>query len=176
MRRFRFLSIQALIVAALAFSLFAAPLMAQTVTVRTRPEIKQFLFAAANGDATNQTYVTVTAKDANGNPIPFAHFLFYWSDSAAGVGITATASSGTSGLLIGTGAGSATGSLINDVTAATPNVATSRVPMHVATSSAGTVVIGVIDSAKTLFYPVAMRLDCNCAPSVGTKLATANYK
>lgn len=148
-------------------------LQAQTTRILPAPTAVSFAFAL--GDQTNQQYLTVTIKDRLNNPLPFVPFTFYFSDQASGNGITATASSGTAGTLIGTGTGTVTAGVLLQVTAATPTVATSRVSMQLLTDSTGTAKIGVLDSAKTNFFPVVVLSNPRLL-AVGAKLTTALYK
>lgn len=163
------------VIAALLIMLPADMYMAQTVRLQSRPAARSVTFTTSVGDQTNQSYVLVQVNDNFGNPIPNTRGVFYWSDSVSGIGVTAVASSGTSGLLIGTGPGTATGTIVG-VTAATPNVATSRIPMDVITSNVGTVKVGVLDSAKLLVVPCIWLEDQPNNPACGTRLTAANYK
>lgn len=131
----------------------------------TRPVINQVSFTYATGGQVNQTYITIKAlSGANQAAVPMTPILVYMSDSASGAGVTATASSGTVG--IGTG-------IIAFVTAATPTVATSRIPVMGITDSVGTLRVEIVDTAKTRYYPVAILPDGR--RFVGPRLATASY-
>lgn len=132
------------------------------------PAVSQVTFTYAVALEPNQTKITVTPISSSGQALPQVPMLVYLSDSASGAGVTATASSGTWGLSVSGGKGSIIG-----VTAATPNVATTRVPIQVLSDSTGSVVAGIIDSAKTRYYPVVVLPDGR--RFVGPRLATANY-
>jgi hypothetical protein len=135
-----------------------------------QPAINTVSFTPANGTTTNQVYVTIKPLDRFGNGIVGACGQFWWADNLAGLGITATASSGTSGL---TDVPDRAGFMLG-TTAATPSVATSRISFGVCTDSTGTVKVAVVDSAKTLYVPTFQSYDGRIF--VGPKLATANYK
>lgn len=155
------------LVALVALVILPSVGFAQTTRVQKSPDIRSVNFSYTVGAQTNQTYITVKPLDNFGNAIPYAVLDFYFSDSPAGGGITATASSGTAGTITGT---------LLQITAATPTVATSRVSMRVETGFDGTVQIGVLDSAKTGFYPCVVVAQGIVRPICGAQLVTANYK
>lgn len=117
--------------------------------------------SAAKGASANICNVTFQVQDALGNSLS-GNFAFdvLLSDSATGFGLTATTPSG--GVAAATSGGTVLG------------VDTTSKAVFVQTNSSGAFVLAITDTAKTLFYPVA--LGFNQFPAfVGAQLATANY-
>lgn len=173
-----------LLIGALVFPAVEVGAQTQAAPLSSANRVSTFTIANAQGAATNETNITYTAKDARGNPVPYAVFDVWVSDQASGEGLSVTAMSGSSGTLT-----TATGVGISgacDVSPATPaqqaygtclsTVATAggKKAFHVMANSVGRWVWQIVDSAKTLYYPVAV--SPNTKPIVGTRLATASYK
>lgn len=116
--------------------------------------------AAVAAGAANVAEVTITAKNANGKPVGPTAFQLFLSDSAAGVGVTATTASGA----------------VTDKTAGTTGIVlgtlTSKKSLVVQTLAAGTYVLSITDTAKTLFK-VCVQIDG--IVFVVATLATASY-
>lgn len=159
-----------------SFSPFVGGTAQAQTTIAQQPSgqtISSVTFTYANGDYSNQVYITIVPKTESGAPLSLIPVTLYLSDQPDGSGVTMTASSGTIGMLL---QGSAAGNgILIGVTAATPTVATSRVPMSAITDAAnGRIKFGILDTAKTLVYPVALFNDGR--RFVGPKLATTDYK
>jgi hypothetical protein len=151
------------------------PLLGQ-IAGRVLPTPGKVTFTFAQGVTSNQQDVTVKLGDRNGNGIPGQPLTFFFSDSPSGSGVTATASSGTAGIVVSAVDTAATpNASILFVTNATPTVTTSRIPMELITDQTGSVTIGVVDSAKTNYYPVVITRNGGLL-AVGAKMTTANYK
>ena len=118
-----------------------------------------FTFAAAAG-AANITEVTITAKDADSNTVAAPLLCTVWlSDAATGVGLTATAASGT------VAAKSASGADFGVLTAKKATV--------VQTLASGIYILEITDTAKTTFYVCAQAP--TGAISISAQLATGDY-
>ena len=153
----------------LSLLLVAMPVVSQTVVPRPVPPIAGFTFAYATG-ATNQVKITITALSATRAAIPYAAFDFWLSDNPTGGTVTTTAANA-----------SGTGAALTIIGGVGQYVGTTTVPISTAgtitsflTGGTGTVVLGVLDSGKTLWYPVAFSRQTG-ARAVGTKLTAANY-
>lgn len=118
-----------------------------------------YTFAAAAG-AANITEVTITAQDADGNTVaaPLA-FTVWLSDAATGVGLTATAASGT------VQAKSASGADFGALTA--------KKALVVQTLATGVYILEITDTAKTGFFVAAQAP--NGAASISAQLVTGDY-
>jgi len=150
-----------------SLSVGAGYVYAQTVRVPTDRRIASFTFAAAAG-ATNQSVITVTCLDVNGNAIPFADFEFWLSNSADGGPIATTSPVGTDTINI---VGSI-GVILNGLTTTQMGFA---FPLSIRANVAGQAKVGVLNAAKTLFRPVARPVGNNSSRAVGTALTTGNY-
>jgi len=150
-----------------AISIGAGFLYSQTVRVQTDRPIRSFTFAYATG-ATNQTAITITCLDANGQFIPYARFKFWLSTAGDGGPITTVTPVGTDTINI---LGSI-GSIDNGLTTTGMGF---QFPVYITASSAGTARVGVLNAAKTLWFPVAQPANAVSGRAVGTKLVTGNY-
>lgn len=144
------------------FCIFVFPTLAQTVMPRPLPAVAGFTCLSAAG-AANTTTLTITALDANRQPVPFAAFNLWFSDQPTGRTITATTSSGALTM--------ASAQEVNLVAVAAKN---SLSAVEVLTGAAGTAVFSLIDTAKTAFYPVVYAKSTRILV-VCTRLTTASY-
>jgi hypothetical protein len=130
--------------------------MALTATEFDRPA---YATAVAATDGTDSTLITFTLRNMNGSPRA-GEFYIRLSDSASGVGLTATTASGA----------------VTDKTAGTTgrilDTQVSNKAFHVQTTAAGTYQLSISDTAKTLFKVVAVVAG---KPHVVRTLAAADY-
>lgn len=116
--------------------------------------------ASAATDGANATLVTLTIKNAQGRPVGPKSFLLYLSDSATGLGLTATTASGN----------------VTDKTAGTTGqvlgTLTSKKALVVQNIADGTYQLSITDTSKTAFK-VCVEIDG--VVYVPITLATANY-
>lgn len=111
---------------------------------------------ATNG--VNGTKITITARNANGAPVPRASFDVILSDSATGAGLTAV---------------TASGAVANDgVSGADIGVPTAKKALQVQANANGVYALSITDTAKTPFK-VAVLMDG--LTSVVATLVTASY-
>lgn len=145
-------------------------------------QAQYFSFAYTTDATTNGVDITVTAKDGYDAVVPYAIFDFQLSDTATGLGLTVTTASGSAGTLSTTGNASGTCDLssiagftaVSNANGSCLGTLTTKKAFHVQANSAGQWVLQLIDSAKTLFYPVAITPTAGIW--VGTRLTAANYK
>jgi hypothetical protein len=116
--------------------------------------------AAVATDGTNATLVTLTARNANGKGVGPTVLDIWLSDSATGVGLTATTASGAV-------AGKTNGTTGTDLV-----VHVAKKGLCIQTLGNGTYQLSITDTAKTAFK-VCYQLDGVSA--VVTTLATASY-
>lgn len=117
-------------------------------------------FSAAAG-STNICNVTITVKDADGDPPTKPVHMDVWlSDAATGAGLTGTTASGT------VTAASSSGVVIDTYTA--------KKALRVQTLAGGTFVLEITDSAKTAFYVCAQN-PFTGSTEVATVLASGDY-
>lgn len=122
------------------------------------PGVVTFAAAAA---ASTVAEVTITVKDANGDPPAKPLMMDVWlSDAATGAGLTGTTASGT------VTAKSASGIVITTYTA--------KKALRVQTLANGTFVLEITDSAKTAFFVCAQNPGTG-ATEVATVLASGDY-
>lgn len=111
-------------------------------------------------DGTNATLVTMTVRNAQGVPAGIKNFVVWLSDSAAGLGLTATTASGA----------------VGDKTAGTTGqvlcILTTKKSWMVQSIANGTYKLSITDSAKTAFYVWAVIDGEKCLVAT---LATASY-
>jgi len=118
-------------------------------------------FSASAGGA-NVSEITITLKDAKGNVFNATTPFNVWlSDSATGVGLTATAASGT------VQAKSTEGADFGALTA-------KKALLVQAKASTGTYVLEITDTAKTGYY-IAVQLPFVGEVFVSDQLVTADY-
>lgn len=110
--------------------------------------------------AANVSEITITARNANGAIVPGAHFDVYLSDSAAGIGYTATTASGA----VTVKTAGTTGTLIGTYVA--------KFGLRVQALANGTFVLSITDTSKTAFK-VCVVIDG--LPFVVATLVTASY-
>jgi hypothetical protein len=114
----------------------------------------------AQGAQTNQAYSNIAFRDNSNSLVPSVPFIMWYSDSATCAGLTATTASGTADIIGTTGANFA--------------ALTAKKAFQLQASSLGIAQFGVLDSAKTVFFP------CVYTPwsgvVTGPQLATGNYK
>jgi hypothetical protein len=128
--------------------------------VRGAAVLEEVTISAAAGGA-NVSEVTFQAVDSAGQALAGVfHFKVYLSDAATGVGLTATAASGT------VQAKSASGTDIGILTA--------KKALEVQTLADGSYILEITDTAKTGFYPCAV-IPVTGQPIIGTQLVTADY-
>lgn len=116
--------------------------------------------AAVAAGAANVSEVTITVKNANGRAVGPINMDIWLSDSAAGVGHSATTASGA----VTVKTPGTTGTLLGTYTA--------KQSLRVQTLANGTFVLSITDAAKTAFY-VCVSIDG--LPRVVAHLATASY-
>lgn len=116
--------------------------------------------AAVAAGAANVSEVTITIRNANGKAVGPANFDVWLSDSATGVGYSATTSSGA----VTVKTAGTTGTLIGTYLA--------KFGLRVQCLAAGTFVLSITDTAKTAFKVVVQIDD---TPIVVATLATASY-
>jgi hypothetical protein len=119
-------------------------------------------YAITNGPGASANICNVLFQltDSLGNPLSrVANFEIMLSDSATGAGLTATTPSG------GVAAVAGEGVILSSLVA-------SKL-LAVQTNAAGLFGLAITDTAKTPFFPVALRL--TAAPAVGAQLTTASY-
>lgn len=116
--------------------------------------------AVVASDGTNATLVTITFRNSWGAAVPGAVARIMLSDSAAGIGVTATTASGTVDVKTAGTLGTTLG---------TP---TAKKALEVQANSAGVFALSITDTAKTAFYVVAV---IDGLPLVIAHLATASY-
>lgn len=149
--------------------LFTIPLVAQTTVFFNNPSapptVGGFTFNVTTG-STSQTVLSVTPVNARGAALPYTRFAFWLSDKPTG-GTPTTYSCITcaSVTIIGS-----TGMFLDLTTTTGVGV---QLPLDIQAGDSGTVRIGVLDSAKTNWYPVAQAY--NGLRAVGPKITTANY-
>lgn len=111
-------------------------------------------------DGSNATLVTLTVRNALGRAVGPKSLIVFLSDSATGVGLTATTASGA----------------VTDKTAGTTGIIlstlTTKKALLVQCLAAGTYQLSITDSAKTAFK---VCVDIDGVVSVVTTLATASY-
>jgi len=158
----------------------ANTLESQTVRPRVEAPPARVIIAVAPGAVGSaQTQITYTVQDPNLNPLPFINFYVYVSDSANCNGVTATVSSSTVGIIGGVGVFTAA-----TTTSGAASITTSALlqtqggstitMMPVMASNAGTLTLGITDSAKTTWFPCAL-FPAQRFRIVGTQLVTANF-
>lgn len=113
--------------------------------------------AAVAAGAANIALVTFTLRNARGDPVPYGVFEVYLSDSAVGAGLTATAASGA------VAAGAAGADL---------GTGTAKKHLRVQAGAAGTYILSITDTAKTLFVVCSIN---DGLPQVHLTLVTGNY-
>ena len=115
------------------------------------------------GAASNIANVTFQMQDCYNNPVAGVfEFDILLSDSAAGLGLTATTASG--GVAAASGGGAVLGAL------------TTSKALRVQTNANGQFVLAITDTAKTGFYPVAQFGNQGANPAiVGAQLTSASY-
>lgn len=147
--------------------LIAGPALSQTVIPRPGPAIVGFTFVYSTG-ATNSVNIDVTALSSTRQAIPYARFDFWLSNNPTGGTLTATAAAGaaTAALTIAGSSGFVLG-------LTTAGIGTTQT-MQLIGDFDGTTRINVLDSGKTLWFPVAYAPDTRVR-AVGTKLTAANY-
>ena len=119
-----------------------------------------YVTASAAAGAANITNVTITVKDLLGRALAKPKtLLVYLSDSATGVGLTATTASGT--VVAG-----ASGADLGDLTA--------KKAKMVQTTAAGVYILQITDTGKTAFK-VCVDLLNGHGPLVPLTLAAGNY-
>lgn len=131
-----------------------------TDVVQRQMDRPSYATAAVAAGAANVSEVTITVRNANGIPVGGAVFDVWLSDSAAGVGYSASTTSGavtvktpgTTGTLIGT-----------DL---------AKFGLKVQTNAAGTFTLSITDTNKVAFK-IATRVDG--VTQVVATLATASY-
>lgn len=116
--------------------------------------------AAVAAGAANISEVTITVRNANGYPISGAVFDLWLSDSAAGIGYSATTASGA----VTVKTAGTTGTLMGTYLA--------KFGLRVMTLANGTFVLSITDTAKTAFK-IAVNIDG--VTQVVATLATASY-
>ncbi len=117
------------------------------------------LSMTAAAGTTNLCNVTIQAVNYEGTALAGIRNLTIWlSDSASGIGLTATTASGT--------VTATTGTDLVDLTAKKIKI--------IQTDATGKIVLAITDSAKTLFKVCAQVGDPSSVV-VGTTLITANY-
>jgi hypothetical protein len=116
--------------------------------------------AAVAADGSNATLVTITFRNANGKAVPGARATVMLSDSAAGIGVTGTAASGTVDVKTAGTLGTTLGTL------------TAKKALDVQANASGVYALSITDTAKTAFK-VAVIMDG--IPDVVATLATASY-
>lgn len=117
-------------------------------------------FAAAAGGS-NVSEVTITAQDADGDPVAEALLYDVWlSDAATGAGLTSTTASGT------VTAKAASGIVIDTYTA--------KKALRVQSLATGIFVLEITDTAKTAFF-VCASVPGTGQTAVATVLATGDY-
>lgn len=124
------------------------------------PGIASFSMTATAG-ASTVTEVTIRPLDIHGAVIAAAVvFDIFLSDSAAGVGLTATTASGAVAAKAASGADF--------------GILTAKKALRVQTLANGTYILSITDTAKTAFKVCAV-VPASGKPVVGMTLATANY-
>lgn len=104
--------------------------------------------------------IALTARNANGAPVPGAWFKVYLSDSAAGIAYTATTASGT----VTVKTAGTTGTIMFTYLA--------KFGLLVQANSAGSFTLQITDSARTAFK---VCVEIEGMPMVVKTLATASY-
>ena len=123
-------------------------------------QVAQVTFTPAAG-AANVCDVVIQAKDANGTNVARPVLLIVWlSDAATGLGLTATAASGT------VQAKSASG--------ADFGVLTAKKALVVQTLATGAYTLEITDTSKTGYYIGATMLGAT-GQTISAHLVTANY-
>jgi hypothetical protein len=119
-----------------------------------------YVTAVVATDGSNATLVTLTLKNNNGKPVGPKSFLVYLSDSATGLGLTATTASGT----------------VTDKTAGTTGQILStfvaKKALMVQNIANGTYELSITDTSKTAFK-VCVEIDG--IVYVPLTLAAGNY-
>lgn len=121
---------------------------------------KATITPAAGTPGSNISLVSIQVQDGGGNNLAFpTNMDVFLSDSAAGVGLTATAASGAV-------AAGASGTDFGDYLA--------KKAKYVQTTAAGLYILSITDVAKTGFY-VCVNLPGQAKPIVSAQLIAANY-
>ena len=119
-------------------------------------------FAYAEGDTTNETEVTISVTDIDGNALAGVWALDVWvSDAATGLGLTATTASGT------VAAKSAS-------TGVDLGVLTAKKATRVTTNASGAYTVAIVDTAYTGFY-VAASIPSLGIAAISRQLVTGDY-
>ena len=116
--------------------------------------------AVAATDGTNATLVTLTLRNALGRKVGPKSFLLWLSDSASGVGLTATTASGA----VGDKTAGTTGQVFGTLT--------TKKAFLVQNLADGTYQLSITDSAKTAFKVCA---EIDSVVYVVKTLATGDY-
>lgn len=113
--------------------------------------------------AANVSNVSIQLTDVYGAAIASVRALVFWlSDAATGIGLTATTASG------GIAAVAASGTILG--------VLTTSKALECLTNAAGLLAIAITDTAKTGFYPaVNIGAASGAGVTVGAQMAAANY-
>lgn len=116
-------------------------------------------FTIAQGASANQCQITIQLQDGAGNALANvpADLDVILSDSAAGVGLTATTASGGVAVSQGT----------------TLQTYSASKALYIQTNASGQIVITITDTAKTGFYIAVLGLP---VPFVSRQLTAADYK
>jgi hypothetical protein len=152
--------------------------------VGTAGVAQSFTITSAKDVTTNGTDITFTALDSFGTAVPFAVFDIFLSDSTTGAGLTLTTGSGSSGTLGGVTAGktqsgacdsaAVSGLSIDSTNGTCLAVLITKKSLRVMANASGSYVWQIIDSAKTLWVPVATA--SFGTTTVGAALTAAKYQ
>jgi len=119
----------------------------------------QVAWSYSSAGGSNVTTITATVQDGNNSAVSDVQELVIWlSDSSAGDGLTATTASGAVSVTTGTQLAALT----------------AKKALHCLTDANGQVVFTITDTAKTGFYPCAIR-PLTGRVDVGTQLVSGDY-